>query len=95
MTLSLYACGGTGINIAKMIREMDIEINYIDTSSSNLKTVNSNNVFLVDGMDGAGKDRSATYEGFKDISEDVLLKHKPSEELNIVIGSLSGGELVG
>lgn len=91
MTVSIYACGGCGVNIAKMIKDIDAEINYIDTSVSNLKSVNSPNVFLVEGMDGAGKDRSVAYHNFKDISGDVLLKYKPSEQLNIVISSLSGG----
>lgn len=93
MTISIYACGGSGVNIAKMIKDIDAEINFIDTSVSNLKSVNSPNVFLVDAMDGAGKDRSVAYENFKDISGDVLLKYKPSEQLNIVISSLSGGKL--
>lgn len=91
MTISIYACGGCGVNIAKMIKDIDAEINFIDTSVSNLKSVNSPNVFLVDAMDGAGKDRSVAYENFKDISGDVLLKYKPSEQLNIVISSLGGG----
>lgn len=91
MTISIYACGGTGVNVAKMIRDMDVTINYIDTSVSNLKTVDPEHIFLVEAMDGAGKNRSIAYENFKDVSEDVLLKHKPSAQLNIVISSLAGG----
>lgn len=91
MTISIYAAGGTGVNIAKLIKDLDTNVVYIDTSLSNLKSVESSNVFLVEGMDGAGKNRSVAYANFKDISEDVLLKHKPSDQLNIVIGSLSGG----
>lgn len=91
MTISIYACGGAGLNVTKAVKDIDAEINFIDTSVSNLKSVNSPNIFLVEGMDGAGKDRSVTYENFKDISGDVLLKYKPSEQLNIVISSLSGG----
>lgn len=94
MTISIYACGGCGTNVASAVKDLDVEINYIDTSVSNLKSVNSPNIFLVDAMDGAGKDRSVAYENFKDISGDVLLKYKPSEQLNIVISSLGGGELV-
>ena len=92
MSLSLYCCGGTGVNLGKAIRDPNIAITFIDTSDSNLKTVKSGNVFLVEGMDGAGKNRSKTYQNFKDISEDVLLKFKPSDKLNVVVSSLAGGK---
>ena len=91
MTINIYACGGNGVNIGKLIKDMDVNIVYVDTSLSNLKSVNSPNIFLVETMDGAGKNRSIAYDGFKDVSEDVLLKFKPSEQLNIVISSLAGG----
>lgn len=91
MTINIYACGGNGVNIGKLIKDMDVNIVYVDTSVSNLKSVNSPNIFLVETMDGAGKNRAIAYDGFKDVSEDVLLKFKPSEQLNIVISSLSGG----
>lgn len=91
MKLNLYAAGGTGINIAKRVGDLDINIIYVDTSVSNLKSVNSPNVFLVEGMDGAGKHLATTYENFKDISPDVLMKYPPSPFLNVVVGSLSGG----
>lgn len=89
--ISLFACGGCGSNIAKQIIDLDIEVNYIDTSTSNLKGVKSDNIFILEDIDGAGKDRSKTYEHFKDIASDVLIKFKPSSSLNIVISSLSGG----
>lgn len=89
---NVYLCGGTGVNLGKKIAGIaNLNLVYIDTSISNLKTVNSGNIFLVDGMDGAGKNRSVAYSNFKDISEDVLLKYKPSDVLNIVISSLAGG----
>lgn len=91
MSLSLYACGGAGVNIAKTINDPNIKITFIDTSVSNLKSVNSSDIFLVDGMDGAGKNQAKTYAEFKDIADDVLVTHKPSDKLNVVISSLSGG----
>ena len=91
MTISIYAAGGCGVNVGKLIKDLDVNITFVDTSLSNLKSVNSPNVFLVEGMDGAGKNRAVAYDNFKDISEDVLLKHPPSEQLNVVICSLSGG----
>lgn len=91
MNIKLYACGGAGTNIARQIPDLDIDIVFVDTSSSNLKSVKHGEVFLVDGMDGAGKHRPETYENFKDIASDVLVAHKPSDVLNIVIHSISGG----
>ena len=89
--IQLFACGGCGTNIAKQINDLDININYIDTSTSNLKGVKSENIYVVENIDGAGKDRSKTYEHFKHIAEDMLIKFKPSPSLNVVVSSLSGG----
>ena len=89
--ISVFACGGCGSNIAKQISDLDIEVNYIDTSTSNLKGVKSDNIFVLENIDGAGKDRSKTYEHFKDIASDVVIKFKPSSSLNVVVSSLSGG----
>lgn len=89
--LTVYACGGTGLNIAKRIGDLDVNVIYVDTSESNLRGVKSNNVFLVEDMDGAGKVMKATYEQFKPIVADVLLKFPPSPNLNVVLGSTSGG----
>lgn len=91
MKLTVYAAGGTGTNIAKRIGDLDINVVFVDTSVSNLKSVTNPNVFLVEGMDGAGKYMNATYEEFKPIVSDVLLKFPPSDQLNVVVGSLSGG----
>lgn len=89
--LNIYACGGTGINIARQIKDLDVNIFYIDGSDSNLKGVSEDQLFLIPDQDGAGKDRTVTYNNFKNIVEDVLIRFKPSETLNVVISSLSGG----
>lgn len=91
MNISVYACGGCGVNVASKIQDLDVTVNYIDTSDSNLRKLKSPNTFLVDGMDGAGKYRQEAYGQFKDISGDVLIRHKPSDRLNVVIHSLTGG----
>lgn len=91
MAMTIYACGGAGINVVKQIKDLDININYIDTSASNLKAVKSENIYLVEDMDGAGKNRVVAYENFKGNAADVLVRFKPSEQLNIVISSLTGG----
>lgn len=90
MTIRVYLCGGTGVNIGKKIKSK-VDLVYVDTSTSNLKNVDKELIMLIEDMDGAGKLRSNTYEKFKDIVDDVLIKFKPSNELNIVISSLSGG----
>ncbi|NTV78214.1 MAG: hypothetical protein HGA25_03490 [Clostridiales bacterium] len=89
--ISVFACGGCGTNVAKQITDLDVEVNFIDTSTSNLKGVKSDNIFVIENIDGAGKDRSKTYEHFKDIASDVVIKFKPSASLNVVVSSLSGG----
>lgn len=91
MTAQVYACGGTGVNIAKQISDLDIDICFIDSSDANLRDVKSDQVYLIDGQEGAGKDRSITYHNFKDVVGDVLIKFKPSKDINIVVSSLSGG----
>lgn len=89
--LVVWACGGTGTNIAKQITDLDITVNYIDSSSSNMRDVNTKNIFLIEGLDGAGKHRGTAHSKFKDLDEDVLIRMKPSPILNVVVSSLSGG----
>jgi hypothetical protein len=93
MSIALFACGGTGVNIGKIIDRQDIDtsVYYIDTSTSNLKDVSSSHVYIVEDMDGAGKHRATTYDKFKDVSSDILIHFTPSNKLNIVVSSLSGG----
>jgi hypothetical protein len=101
----VYACGGTGINIAasldgKQPKEdlayAQLDITYIDTSKSNLleKKLDQNRVYLVgDGLeekDGAGKMRRTHFEDIKDCTGDILQRHEPGD-LSVVISSLSGG----
>ena len=92
--LVVWACGGAGTNVAKQISDLDITVNFIDASASNMKGVNSSNIFLIEGLDGAGKRRATAHDKFKNLAEDVLIKMKASDSLNVVISSLSGGELV-
>ena len=88
---AIYACGGAGTNIGKQIHDLDIDVYFIDTSDSNLRNNKVTNLFLLEGVDGAGKDRSKTYQHFKHVAEDILIRFKPSNTLNVVISSLGGG----
>lgn len=88
--LNVYCCGGAGSNVGKQITDLDVNVTFIDTSVSNLKGVDESKIYIIEGIDGAGKDRSITYEKFKNPDE-VLIRFKPSTALNVVISSLSGG----
>lgn len=88
--LNVYCCGGAGSNVGKQITDLDINVCFIDTSDSNHKGVDTDKIYQIEGIDGAGKDRKVTYENFKNPDE-VLIRFKPSNQLNIVISSLSGG----
>ena len=94
MSLSVYACGGTAINISKLIQLEDVQINLLDSSDSNLAGSTSKNVFLLEKIDGAGKDRRVIYDYFKnqpEVVEEILVRFKPSEQLNVVLCSITGG----
>lgn len=89
--IKIYAVGGAGVNITKKLKKHD-NVVFVDTSKSNLRSIKgSKDIYLVEGMDGAGKLRKTTGDTFTPISTDVLIEHPPSETLNVVIGSLSGG----
>jgi len=89
--LQIYAAGGASGNICKQITDLDVNVSFIDTSNSNLKDVNDEYKFIIPGADGAGKDRSISYEVFKPYLDDILIRFKPSNQLNIVVSSLGGG----
>ena len=91
--ITVYAVGGTGINIARQLKNLDLNVVYIDTSISNIRGgEDDGSVYLLEGLDGAGKHRTPQlYERFKEEMPKILLRHKPSESLNIVIASLAGG----
>lgn len=104
-TITVYAAGGCGINIAsqledKAMREPPIGFSsitpiYIDTSRSNLKTISaSERTYLIEDpdveRDGSGKVRSENHVPIGECVFDILLKHKPGD-LAVVISSASGG----
>jgi len=89
--VNVYWCGGAASNISKSVKDLDVNSFCIDTSVSNLKGIDDSTVYLVQDIDGAGKLRSKSYESFNGLEEEVLVKFKPSKDLNIVVSSLSGG----
>lgn len=107
MKLNIYACGGTGINIATRLAHhhnqqnpgfADIQTYFIDTSRSNLsKDIPDERVYIFKDqmgktLDGNGKFRRANNDVISDASNmEAILHQFPIGDFNIVIGSASGG----
>ncbi len=101
MSMKIFACGGAGINLASHFEQYrgskdpgfsEFDVKYIDTSRSNLSTVETDkeNIYLIDGADGSGKKRDENYAAIAERSQEILHHFKPGD-VNIVIHSLSGG----
>ena len=98
--ISIYACGGAGINIATQALKIpsgatgfpDIEITLVDTSDSNIdkESIKDKNIYLIPGLDGSGKDRRFGYENAAPHIVPILRNYKP-KDFSIIIFSLSGG----
>jgi hypothetical protein len=96
----LYSCGGAGINIGSKIAPFQneksaafaqLDCTFVDTSKSNLHSkIDSDNIYLVDGLDGSGQVRKENYEAIAERVRDILQTHKPVD-LNIVLSSGGGG----
>lgn len=98
-SVTLYSCGGCGINIAKQLEKFrghkefglaDINVVYIDTSRSNGKGLPEEHTWLFEGMDGSGKVRAENYQEIAKHARLILQKHTPGN-LAIVLSSASGG----
>lgn len=91
MSVRIYCCGGAGTNVGKQIKDLDLDVCYVDSSDANLRDVKHDQIYLIEDQEGAGKNRSITYNNFKDVVGDVLIKFRPSTDINIVVSSLTGG----
>ena len=98
ISTKIYGCGGFAMNIlgrfeqtARADNLKHLEVNYIDTSASNIPSgVNPDSVYLFKNMDGGGKDRRMAYTSVIPMIPDVLEK-LPAADFNIVVHSASGG----
>jgi hypothetical protein len=101
--MRIYGCGGLGLNIASKFNDLkgskkdsvlldSVEVSFIDTSESNLRhnQIDTENLYLIEGANGSGKNRAENYQVIKEQIKRVVLHHKP-QEFNIIINSLSGG----
>lgn len=98
--LTVYACGGAGINIGSQLESFrnyseagfaSINIVYIDTSKSNLTDkLPKDSLYIIEGLDGSGKRRAENVDAITKVSKEILLKYPPTD-INIVLSSLAGG----
>lgn len=96
--MRIYGCGGAGINIAAHYANVrpeptsaEIQVSFIDTSRSNLKSnLAENSIYVIPNLDGSGKVRSENHEAIANVIKDILVRHKPGD-FNVVVFSLSGG----
>lgn len=99
-TMRIFACGGMGTNLVSEIYDWkdksidgfaDIEFAFVDTSNSNLsKNIDENEVYLIEGLSGSGKLRSANSDDITRRVKDVVHSFKPTH-INVVVHSLNGG----
>lgn len=83
-----YFAGGFGVNIAK---HFDFEgAAVIDTSLSNLRSVEISSLYTIEGIDGSGGVRATNH---RKISSEIpsILKRFPAADFNIVVFSAGGG----
>lgn len=101
-TVSIYGCGGTGINIVSQLMKKnltglaDVKAHFVDTSRSNFGSIAGNtfrdeDCYIIPGAtDGSGKERSTNYAPIARAIPDVLVSH-PAGDLNILVFSGGGG----
>jgi hypothetical protein len=98
--MNIYACGGAGINIGSSFSNVQktiekgfasLNLCFVDTSKSNVaQTTPSDQIYLVEGLDGSGKLRNSNYSILSEKSREIMHKFKPAD-VNIVLHSASGG----
>lgn len=100
-TVSVYGCGGGGVNIAKEYVTdghtgdiAKIDVAFLDTSDSNLADDLVDKAFLFRNpngdTDGSGKIKAANAELIERSIPEVLRKF-PAKDLNIIVTTASGG----
>jgi len=96
----VICCGGAGWNIGNQLEKHKgqvedgfamLQVVYVDASKSNShKHINSDNSYVLEGLDGSGKVRR---ENHAEISRHIraILQKFPSADLTIVLSSTGGG----
>lgn len=91
--MRVYAVGGTGVNIASqyVYNNLNVDVVYIDSSEANVRKLKGGDVYLLEGVNGAGKNRSISHTAFREVASDILIQYPPSSKVNIIVTSMSGG----
>lgn len=101
-TITLYACGGAGINVVAKLEQFRngddpsfamISPVYIDMSRSNVvkhTKLSPEHIYVPDDKDGSGKVRVSNKDTIVQHTPQILHMFKPGD-LNIVVHSTSGG----
>jgi hypothetical protein len=98
-TVMFYACGGPGTNLLRSHRHdtplhteaiADEKYCYIDTSFANLSGVNTEDTFVLEGLDGSGSDRPRNAKAIKAAMPAIMNQFKPGD-VNIVAFGADGG----
>jgi hypothetical protein len=102
-TVTVYCCGGGGINIGSMLENCRAKADpgfatisnvYIDTSVSNLlkrgQDIKEEHRYILDDLDGSGKIRRANVNQIVPHVKSILQQHKPGD-FNIVVSTGGGG----
>jgi len=98
--MNIYFAGGLGLNLGSHFVKYnkkkeqgfaEMVTYFIDTSKSNIAPgIPSEQIYLVDGLDGAGKKRDTNYTELSECSKEILHQFKPGN-VNVVVHSASGG----
>lgn len=96
--IPVYGCGGLGINVASVyngdvqaVGSATLHPFYVDTSDSNIRSsFNSSDIFLIEGLNGSGKLRSANADAIRQYCKQIL-QNLPPQQDNILVYSFSGG----
>jgi hypothetical protein len=87
----VYFCGGTGFNIGRLMGPNDPRFAFVDTGDANITPdMQDSNIYLLEGLHGAGSDRSYSYPKAAPQIPSVLAEF-PGVEFNIVVFCAGGG----
>jgi hypothetical protein len=98
-TIRFWNFGGTAINLARSyrhdqpanpIQQAEELFTYVDTSFSNLAGAADDDLFVINGGKGLGKDQKKGIEIFKKELPNIMAKNKPGV-INVVVLGISGG----
>jgi hypothetical protein len=92
--ITVFGCGGAGIsaivNNKHYLDEEGVNAVCVDSSDSNIGTVDIKNKYQLKGKNGSGGNQLENIEQFRDSIPDILAIHQPST-FNLVVSSTSGG----